>query len=210
MNKKKIIYIILGIVAVVFLLYHSVYLMSLSERTEQLKARTFDPEKAVDLFWQEAPEKLPKEAVDLIVLDEQLRKNPQETAQKYGKTLGIGAPYSVLVKGTAEIESVQDELVKLRLNSDIDYSIRTGSIFSNTIREASGYFDLDEFETTMDFNLVAIEINNRIVREIIVPIGMQLIPGARVEFVGASDINLRRLPVTSVEIIPIRLKIVYP
>lgn len=208
MNKKKIIYIILGVVAAVFLLYHSVYFMSLTERMEQLKGQIFDPSQAIETFWKEAPEKLSEQAIDIASFDALLSENPQELAEKHGRTLGIGAPYSILIKGTAEIAEIKDEVVKLHWDSKVNYGIRIGSIFSNTMREASGYFDLDKFETTMDFNLVAIEINKRIVDEVTTPLVGELAPGVKVEFVGATDLNLRKLPVTSFDIIPIKLNIV--
>lgn len=193
-----------------FLLYNSVYITSLTERNEQLKAQVFDPVQAIEHFWLEAPEELSAKALELTAFDQLLAANPQELAEKHGRTLGIGAPYSVLVKGMAEIGERQEECIGLRLESPVRYSICTNSIFSNTMREASGYFDLDKFETTMDFNLVAMEINNRIVKEVIAPIEAQLTPGTKVEFVGATDINLRKLSVASVEIVPLVLKTVQP
>lgn len=210
MNTRTIIKIIVGLAVAAFLLYNSVYITSLTEHNEQLKAQVFDPTQAIEHFWKEAPAELSEKAVELAAFDQLLAANPKELAEKYGRTLGISAPYSVLVKGTAEIAEHKDECITLRLESPVQYDIRTKSIFSNSMREASGFFDLDKFETTMDFNLIAIEINNRIVKDITIPVEAQLTPGTIVEFVGAADINLRKLPVKSVEIIPIVLKTVQP
>jgi predicted lipoprotein len=210
MNAKKIISGALIVIIAAFLLYNSVYFMSLPEYREQQKVLNFNPVNAIEFFWADVPGKLPEKAIDLQYFDELLTKSPQELAGKHGKTLGIGAPHSLLLKGIVEIKEIQDDLVKFHLNDDIDYSIRIRSIFSNTVREASGYFELDRFETTMDFNLIALEINNRIVQEIINPVIPQLIPGALMEFVGAADINLKKLPVATVEIIPLQLKIIQP
>ena len=211
MNRKKVISIVTGSIVVLFLLYHSVYFTSLTERMEQLNAQLFDPQKAIDLFWKEAPEKLLEKAIDLSVFDELLHSNPQELAEKYGKTLGIGAPHSILVQGTVRITEITDEWLKFQLGDKEDYYIRTGFIFSNTVREASGYFDLDKFETTMEFNLVAMEINQRIVKEVVDPIAPQLIPSTAIHFLGATDIYPNKPPIhSSVEIIPIQLTIVQP
>lgn len=210
MNKKKYVYIVLGVIAVCFLFYHSVYFTSLSERKELLNAQIFDPKNAIEQFWKEAAVSLPEKAVELTAFDAGVTNNATELALNHGRTLGIGAPYSILLKGVAAIKEVKDEVAILQTNGEIRYSIRLSSIFSNTVREASGYFDLDAFETTMDFNLVAIEVNDRIVKEVINPVVQEIRQGAIVEFIGAADLNLRKLPVTSVEIIPIQLKIVQP
>jgi len=210
MNTRKIIYSLTGLIIAAFLLYNSVYLTRLSERNKILQTHTFDPKQAVDEFWKDAPEKLQEKALDMIAFDQQLSENTRQLAEKYGKTLGIGAPYSLLVKGKAVIAKVNDETITLSFDSQIPYSIRTGYIFSNTVREASGHFNLDEFDTTMDFNLIAVEINQRIVKEIIAPVKSQLIKGNTIEFLGAVDINLRRLPVRSIEILPLQLLIIQP
>lgn len=210
MNRMKIIYRVVGIVIVVILLYNSVYCMSLSEKTRQLQSQSFDPAAAIESFRKEGAEQLSDKAIDLEYFDELVIENPHQLAEKYGKTLGIGAPYSILVKGFSVIQGTGDEVVYIGLDTSINYSIRTGSVFSNTIREASGYFDLDDFETTMEFNLLTIEINHHIIDQVISPVVSQMVPGATVEFLGAADINLRKLPVTSVDIIPIHLRIIQP
>lgn len=210
MKTRKIAYHILGLAVAALLLYHSVYFTSLSEHKAMMAELVFDPTRAVEAFWKEAPAEMQEKALDLATFDRQLHENAQQLAQQQGNTLGIGAPYSILIKGKAEVERVEDETAILRFDSDVTYVIRTGYIFSNTVREASGYFDLDRFETMMDFNLVALEINSRIVSTVIEPIKPQLVPGSTVEFLGAVDIDLRRIPTTSVEIIPVQLQCLQP
>lgn len=210
MQMKKILYGGVTLVVAAFLLYNSVYITSLSERREEVKAQVFDPTQAIEVFWEKGVEELQAKALHIQTFDRLLSQNPTELAKKHGNTLGIGAPYSLLIKGKAVITKVENEIAILQFDSKTNYQIRIGSIFSNTVREASGSFDLDQFETTMDFNLVAIEINDRIVKDILTPLDGQLIPGATVEFVGATDIDLRRLPMRIVEIIPIQLQIKQP
>lgn len=207
---RKIIQWGAGLVVAAFLLYNSVYITSLSERQEAINAQIFDPARAIDTFWETGVEELQEKALHMQEFDQLLSLNPTELIGKHGNTLGIGAPYSILIKGEAIIAKVENEIVTLQSDSRTSYQIRIGSIFSNTVREASGHFNLDEFETTMDFNLIAIEINDRIVKDIITPLYSRFIPGAMVEFVGATDVNPRQLPMKAVEIIPIQLQIKQP
>jgi predicted lipoprotein len=209
---KKIIITIVSIAVVIFLIYNSVYFTSLSAHKAELEAAMFNPKEAIETFWNAGRDSLWNKAEDLGTFNTNVQKDATATAHKYGHTLGIGAPYSLLIKGKARIATVDKdkELIRLDVPGSITYYIRTGSIFSNTVREASGYFDLDKFETTMDFNLVAMAINSRIQKEVINPVAAQLIEGNMVEFLGATDINLKQIPVNSVEIIPLRLKIITP
>lgn len=206
--KKTIIYTTVGAIFAVFILYNSIYFMSLSERNKQIKAQKFDPTDAVNTFWEDVnAQKIENEAVDVADFREQLSDNPQDLIKTKGKTLGIGAPYSVLIKGKARIKEVDEEFIKLDIDDVTDYVIRIKYIFTNTVREASGYFNLDEFETTMDFNLVAIEINNRIIQQTVAPVASQLLPNTYIEFVGAVDLNPNKQAAKSLEIIPINLNI---
>lgn len=210
MNRKIIIYCVVGLIITVFLLYHSVYFTSLEEHRKELAGATFDPVKAITQFWEEGPEKLAVEALSLNEFDKLLAENPQKMVPEFGKTLGIGAPYSFLIKGEVRIKEVKNDEIILYAPGEISYAIRTRFIFSNTVREASGYFDLDKFETTMEFNMVAMEINKHIEQQVIAPELSYLKPEAIVAFLGAADINLRHFPVTSVEIVPIRLNVFKP
>lgn len=208
MNRKKIIATAAGVVIGLVCIYNSVYFTNLTERREELARQNFSPAQLVDQFWNEELDNTTQRAIGLNMFDSLLVTNPTELYEKYGKTLGIGAPSSVLVKGEAVIDSVGEEKFTIRPVGKARYAVQTSFIFSNTIREASGDFSIDDFENTMDFNMISAEINKRIVDNIVGKVKDQLVPGASVEFWGAADVNLKKIPITSIEIVPLKLKVV--
>jgi predicted lipoprotein len=204
MKKKTIIRLLAGIAVAAFLLYHSIYITPLAERKAALQAAVFNPQHAIDRFWAKAPALMKAQAVDLTKVGDYA---PQELATRFGHTLGIGAPYSICLTGTAKIVETDGDVVRLDVPGEVPYYLRTGAIFSNTVREASGQFNIDDYETTMDFNLVALELNRRILQEVIEPVKARLTAGTVVTLTGAADIRPDRLPWKRVEIVPIELKI---
>lgn len=214
MNRKKAIYTVAGIAVGAFCLYHSVYITSLSARNEELMRQNFKPEQTVAHFWENDLEGLLEKAVELRTFDSLLVRNPQSLAQSYGKTLGIGAPYSIIVRGTGTIDSIGNERIYLHPVSAPEpggkprvYAIQTAFIFSNTVREASGAFHIDDFENTMDFNLISAELNRRIVEEVAAPMAEKLKPGEQVDFYGAADVHPgKAVPVVMV-VVPLRLTV---
>lgn len=200
---KRIINIIIIVIIVVVCVYKSVYIENLTERNNRLAMQSFSPEQIVEKFWAQALDSLLTTALDINTFDSLLKANPKELASKHGKTIGIGFPYSIFVKGNRKIESFENEQIVVKSK----YAIVCGKNFSNTIREASGYFDIDAFQNTMDFNKVSSEINSRISQDIVTPVMPELKIGSRINFYGAVDIYPDRVSENSIKIVPLRLTV---
>lgn len=208
MSKKNIIRLAAGIIALVVCVYFSIYIENLTEHRERLAGQTFSPEQMLDKFWNQDLNRLFEEALDLETFQSMLASNPQELIEKHGRTLGIGAPYSFIVKGQYSVGEATDESVSLFTpSSRFRYKMLTNHIFSNTVREASGSFDIDDFENTMDFNTISAGINNRILSDIVGPVKNQLQDGTRISFYGAVDVHPRKLNQTDFELVPLKIDI---
>ena len=208
MSRKTIIRLIAGVIALAVCVYFSIYVENLTEHRAKLAAQTFSPEQMLDKFWNEDLDRLFDEAIDLDTFQAILAQNPQELIEKHGRTLGIGAPYSFIVKGRYPVGETTDESVSLFTpSSRFRYKMLTNHIFSNTVREASGSFHIDDFENTMDFNTISAEINNRIVTDIVGPVKNQLQDGTLISFYGAVDVHPRKLDQTDFEIVPLKIEV---
>jgi predicted lipoprotein len=84
--------------------------------------------------------------------------------------------------------------------------LRTKFIFGNAARDASGYFKIDEFENTMDFNAVSTELNKLILTRVITKLD-SLSAGRTIKFYGALEINSENIP-KEIEIIPLKIEAV--
>lgn len=205
MKMKKIVIWALRILAVVVVIALSVRLSPLDQQT----SNSFDPTQAIAHFWDnELPQLLQGDrVVDADLFRAELKNNRKLLVDRYGSTLGIGAPYSMLLGGEFEVVAVGEELSHIRTAQGAEFDLRTNYIFSNTAREATAAFSIDDYENTMDFNLVSSELNRRIIEQVVAPQRDALTVGARLQVVGAIDLPQEGLPKGRFELIPLTLNL---
>ena len=179
------------------------------EPLDQRSTQRFDPARQIEEFWQERlPSLLQGDRVlDADLFRAELKNNRKLLVDRYGSTLGIGAPYSLLLGGEFEVFEVGEELVHIRTEQGAAFDLRTDYIFGNTVREATASFSIDDYENTMDFNLVASELNRRVLQLVVAPVRDQLVKGARLHLIGAVDLPQEGLPKGYFELIPLTIEL---
>lgn len=203
-NMKRAIKAIAWCVAVVVILALSLRIERLDERT----SAEFDPTEQVEHFWaEELPALLTGDrVVEVEIFCQELKNNRQLLIDRYGLTLGIGAPYSLLLGGEFTVAEVGEELTTLRTEAGATLLMRTAYIFGNTVREATGAFSIDDYENTMDFNSIASELNDRVVECIVAPAEALLRVGSRLRVVGALDLTPKGGEEETFELIPLLIQ----
>ena len=178
------------------------------ERLDERTANEFDPTEQVEHFWaEELPALLAGDRVVAVELFcQELKNKRQLLIDRYGLTLGIGAPYSLLLGGAFTVAEVGEELTTLRCEAGMEFSMRTAYIFGNTVREATGAFSIDDYENTMDFNSIAAELNDRVVERVVRPASELLKVGARLRVVGALDLTPKVHEGEVFELIPLSIQ----
>ncbi|MBR5849569.1 MAG: DUF2291 family protein [Alistipes sp.] len=179
------------------------------EPLDQRSTQHFDPARQIEEFWQERlPSLLQGDRVlDADLFRTELKNNRKLLVDRYGSTLGIGAPYSLLLGGEFEVFEVGEELIHIRTEQGAAFDLRTDYIFGNTVREATASFSIDDYENTMDFNLVASELNRRVLQLVVAPVRDQLVKGARLHLIGAVDLPQEGLPKGYFELIPLTIEL---
>ncbi len=201
---KRVIKAIAWCVAVVIILALSLKVERLDERT----TAEFDPTEQVEHFWNEelAALLVGDRVVEVDLFCQELKNNRQLLIDRYGLTLGIGAPYSLLLGGEFTVAEVGEELTTLRTEAGVTLLMRTAYIFGNTVREATGAFSIDDYENTMDFNRIASELNDRVVERIVAPAEELLRVGSRLRVVGALDLSPKGQADEVFELIPLSIQ----
>lgn len=201
---KRVIKAIAWCVAVVIILALSLKVERLDERT----TAEFDPTEQVEHFWnEELPTLLVGDrVVGIDLFCQELKNNRQLLIDRYGLTLGIGAPYSLLLGGDFTVVEVGEELTTLRAEAGASFLMRTAYIFGNTVREAIGAFSIDDYENTMDFNSIASELNDRVVARIVAPAEELLRVGSHLRVVGALDLTPKGPADEVFELIPLSIQ----
>ena len=202
--KKYISISIISTLAVVAL-YNSVYFEKLDTKKEKDSIKDFDPKDKVEYFWDNKLDEVLKSAIDIKLFDSQLADDPETLMGHHGKGVGITSTYCFLVKGiTKHVQPGSVDIPVDIKDSYADYNLKIKYIFGNTARDAIGYFNINDFENTMDFNAIASELNKIILNREIAKLD-SLSPGETIKFIGAVEINLENIS-KQVDVIPLRLE----
>ena len=204
---RKSLKINLALVAFILALYFSFYTESLSERQLKEQFKEFNPAQVVDYCWEHKLEDLVRHAIPCEEFFEGLQGDAESYAERQGKVLGIGSNYFFVMQARAEISSVDEHNLYLILNRDIKATIPLVNIFSNLARDASAWFNPDDFQNTMDFNALSSYLNKKILQEVLAPLSERFSPGVRIEFVAAVEVNINDLPLEELVLIPYKIEI---
>ena len=184
--------------------YFSFYTENLNERQKREEMSRYNPEQLVNKIMKDSLESLEHKALSISMLAEGIRNNAEEFAKTHGKVLGIGSPVFYIVKGECHDAKLADGEEIHATADGISIKIPIKHIFGNNARDASGWFNIDNFKNTMDFNAVSAEMNKYITKE---TAGFKMpAEGQTVTFVGAVAVPPHSSDISTLEITPYILK----
>ena len=202
---KKVIKYIIVVIIVSVSLSNAVYFESLDEHKKRQIANAFDAKKIASDFMSNKIEALP--AINASEFNIKLTKDVSNYCEKYGKKLGISDDYNFIIEDDVTVIAIEEENILIALkDSEQQIRIATDFIFGNAIRDASAIADIGDFQNTMDFNTISVELNN-IVREIVVPSLKQKVKeGDTLYFKGAVKVNTAHPNLQNLKVIPLIIK----
>lgn len=184
--------------------YFSFYTENLTERQKREEMSRYNPEQLVNKIMKDSLASLEQKALSISMLAEGIKNNAEEFAKTHGKVLGIGSPVFYIVKGECRDAKLADGEEIHATADGISIKIPIKHIFGNNARDASGWFNIDNFKNTMDFNAVSAEMNKYITKE---TAGFKMpAEGQTVTFVGAVAVPPHSSDISTLEITPYILK----
>ncbi|TDH27465.1 DUF2291 domain-containing protein [Segetibacter sp. 3557_3] len=207
---KKTLKYILGLAALVFVAYNSVYFKKL-DAVRASAHKQFDASAYARKYYDTRLKPALKNAVEINQLLALARVDKEAAFNRHSHALGIGNIRYFLVQGTGEITGINENDVAVISKNDSTQSalkIATEFVFGNAIRDASGLINLNEFSSTADFNNVSAEVNKIVRNEVLPAFKSTAKKGDRVHFVGAIELNRQHLKLDDLEIIPVALNLI--
>lgn len=157
--KNTILCVILALVA----LWGAFYTENLTEKQRREQLAELKPDELVGVLMRDSLSSLEARAITLKQLKEGYKD--ETFAKQFGRVLGIGSPTFYIIKDECEHATIaEDELHAVA--EGIQITIPLKYIFGNTAREASGWFDIDNFQNTTDFNAVSAAMNAYITKQV--------------------------------------------
>ncbi|MBQ2208918.1 MAG: DUF2291 family protein [Prevotella sp.] len=157
--KKIILCVILAIVA----LWGAFYTENLTEKQRREQLEQLKPDELVSMLMKDSLATLEQRAITL----KQMKEGYQDEAfaKQHGRVLGIGSPTFYIIKDECQHATIADDELHA-VAEGIQITIPLKHIFGNTAREASGWFDIDHFQNTTDFNAVSAAMNTYITQQV--------------------------------------------
>lgn len=210
MNRAVIIICLLIAVSVLtwfFPLFHVVRRDALREAEQQT---VFDAADHVKVIWTEKLPPVLADAADAALVLAALRQDPQRARNEFGRSVGIGRSSLFLVRGRGTIMSADNKAIGVSLDADdkeVDVSLVTGLLFGNTIRDATGLIDGDDFPSSQEFNQISGELNRTVETTVLPRLKAQAKVGDTIEFVGCGEVTNLPRDITPLKLIPLEWKI---
>ncbi len=157
--KKIILCAILAIVA----LWGAFYTENLTEKQRREQLEQLKPDELVSVLMHDSLSSLEARAITLKQLKEGYKD--ETFAKQHGRVLGIGSPTFYMIKDECEHTTIADDELHA-VAEGIQITIPLKYIFGNTAREASGWFNIDNFQNTTDFNAVSAAMNAYITKQV--------------------------------------------
>ena len=184
-------------------LYFSFYTENLTEKQKREEMSKYNPAQLVNSFMKDSLISLEQKALPISVFAEGIKNNTDDFEKKHGKTLGIGSPIFYIVKGEcSEAQLIDNEEIHATADG-INIKIPLKYIFGNNARDASGWYNIDNFKNTMDFNAVSAEMNKYITQQMQ---KFQMSEDGKLTFVGAVAVPAQTAEISSLVITPYILK----
>lgn len=176
---------------------------NLTERNHREQLAAYKPSEYVEAMFRDSLSILEGRAITIEALASGLRDSA--FVAQHSRVLGIGSPLLFVVKGEMEAPVlVADEL--RNTVHDVEIAMPVKYIFGNTARDASGWFCIDDFKNTPDFNAVSAEMNKYIRNNVIGSNATAFSQQEKVEFVGAVAIAVDEKHLSTLTVIPYILR----
>ncbi len=202
--NKPIKYTIIALV-LVFSFYNAVYIKDL-DAVKALKTKAvFNAKDYADDFIENKVQNLL--AIDASSFLTGISEDVKSYSESKGNKLGISDDYYFIIDGKATVEKIEEEnvLVTLQENKNRKLKIATDFIFGNAIREGAKMANIGDYQNTMDYNNISVELNN-IVRETIVsPFKKSVKENDSLYFKGAVKVNVNKPQLDNLRVIPLIL-----
>jgi predicted lipoprotein len=180
-----------GAFAVLFVFYPPFRVVPLNAPSSTAKAVAFDATAYAATFWNDQlqPAAL-TEGTDLATLVRDLRADPDAARTAHARTVGIGGRAYYVARGSGRIVGRERSalLVEPEGAPGMRVALRTGPVFGNTVRDASGLLEVNEFPGLTEFNALAAALNSLVEERVLPALAADLPEGATIAFTGAVEV----------------------
>jgi predicted lipoprotein len=188
-----------------FPLFHVVPLdEAMAAKTANFNAATFVRE-----FWDK--QLLPSfeqanDAVEVITL---IKADPETARKTFGKSVSIGRVYFYFLRGEGTILAVEKSGVAVSLiapDDEADVVLKTGLLFGNAIRDATGQLQSGDYANSQDYNAISRELNQIGPNEVQPTLKKEARAGRKIRFVACAEVRASSKKLLPLIMVPLKVE----
>lgn len=210
--KKRISFIMMICLVMVFTLTGCVKVVQIGHEDEVTGAKKFDAASSVEEIWtSKAVPELKEKAVELPKLLGEANGDLKAVASKYGKySMGTSGELSYIVKGKGQITEVNSEksagymVVQLEgYSGPMVVKLQIGKIFKGSaVRDSLSFIKYEDYTNQVDWARISQSIHDVVAKDVIEPAKVKELQGKTIEFTGCFTVDKpSELLITPVEIV---------
>ena len=152
MRRSIAILVLALLIAAIGWIFPLFHVVPLRESRAAATKQGFDPDTYAAEFWRAKLMPTFGQAADAKTVLDGLRRDPAATAKQYGRTLGLSDAVLYFLRGEGTVVTVEDRGIAVTLGgpgAPADVLLKTGLLFGNTVRDASGLIEVSRREITI-------------------------------------------------------------
>jgi predicted lipoprotein len=209
MNRTVVIVVSIvavGVLSWFFPLFHVVSRAGLRAEREQ---QVFHADDFVEEYWPKKlmPAVADAENVGLVLAA--FHDSPEQARTQFGRSVGIGRSTLFFVRGSGTIAAIDNKQIVVALTEDASgphVALVTGLLFGNTVRDATGLLNGDDFPNSQQFNEISAELNRTIETTVLPPLKERAKVGDAIEFVGCGEVTEVPRDIAPLKLVPLEVR----
>lgn len=169
----------------------------------------FDATKFTREFWDSQLVPAFDQAHDAAEVMTAIKEDADAARGAYGKSVGIGRVHYYFVRGEGTVLSIEKTGVTVSCiapDGKPDLILKSGLLFGNTVRDATGQLRASNFSNSQDFNAISQELNRIVEREVLPTLEQDTEVGAKVRFVGCAEVRASNKSALPLTVIPLKVE----
>jgi predicted lipoprotein len=121
-----------------------------------------------------------------------LAQDPAAARQRFGRALGLSSTFCFFTQGSGRIIAIDKQGVSVAFDgasAGTRARLSTGLLFGNTIRDATGLLDVNDFPNSQDFNAISAELNHLVETQVLPALRSQAAIGKQIWFAGCIELE---------------------
>lgn len=209
MNRSLVVIIALSLGAGLCWFFPLFRIVPLEQVAAARGKESFDAAAFTQSFWEKhlVPNfELAHEAIEVL---NEIKEDPAVARKTYGRSVGIGRSYFYFIRGEGTILSVTDSAVAVDLiapDDQADVSLKTGLLFGNTIRDATGQLQASDYANSQDYNDISTQLNRIVEQQVLPALRDQAEIGRKIRFVGCAEVRASSKQLLPLTVVPLRVE----